>query len=399
MLVFWIELMFNMNDTNKVKEEKTINALIASNTFDFLLRYKLNLATRLSQYGIKVYLGAPNITGRNKNNEIKENDIELIDFGNKRKGFLAIYNIYKSLINFKRNNPNSVIITHTVYLNIIAILILYFSPRNKNRFFIFVSGFGPSLIRKSLKYILFGKLYISSLRTISNNPKATVVTLNLEDKNLIQDFIPDRKVLLYREGGLTKKELRLNEKNFKKIESRRINVGYLGRFLSEKGVVDILNVIEMSKQLGLEFNYYLGGNEDLQNKSSYNLNNMRAMVSNNATIEINPSYESFFEKIDILLFPSYREGHPLYLFRSMAYGVIPITYPNPGNTVDVIHNFNGIITPSSTVTGLLSGLIELNNDRKKLIELSKNAQRYSKNFSQDKCDDNFIRLMKNQLSN
>tara|TARA_Y100001968_G_scaffold260234_1_gene247764 strand:- start:556 stop:1722 length:1167 start_codon:yes stop_codon:yes gene_type:complete len=384
--------------TNEIKKGKSVEALLASNTLDFLVRYKLNLATRLSEYGFKVYLGAPNAAKNNQNKVKIKNNIELIKFGEDRKGLSAIYNIYRSLLRFKLKNPNAIIITHTVYLNIIAILILLFSPRNKNKFFIFVSGFGPSLIRKSLKYKLLGNLYISSLRKISDNPKATVVTLNIEDKNLIQDFIPSRKVLLYREGGLTKEELKLNEKNFKDIESRTINVGYLGRFLSEKGVIDIINVVEISKQLGLNFNFFLGGNEDLQNKSSYKLNNINAVLNKNASIEINPSYASFFKKIDILLFPSYREGHPLYLFRSMAYGVIPITYPNPGNTVDVIHDFNGIITPSSTVTGLLSGLIKLNNNRKRLVEISKNAQNYSKNFSQDKCDDNFIKLIINQLS-
>ncbi len=386
----------NATNINKSKDAKSISVLIASNTFNFLVRYKLNLAKRLSKYGFKVYLGSPIANDLNQNIELERNKIEFVNFGNKRKGLIAIYNIYKSLKRFKNRNPNSIIITHTVYLNIIAILILLFSLKNKNYFYIFVSGFGPSLIRKSLKYKLLGNLYISSLRRISNHHKVTVVTLNLEDRNLIQDFNPERKVLLYREGGLTQEELDLNEKNFDNIGNRKLNIGYLGRFLSEKGLIDILNVITMSRQINLDFNFYLGGGEDSENKSSLNVNDIRTIVNKNASIEINPSYEEFFKKIDILLFPSYREGHPLYLFRSMAYGVIPITYSNPGNTVDVIHNFNGIITPSSTVTGILSGLIKLNNDRLKLVEMSKNAQRYSKNFSQDKCDDNLINLIINQ---
>ena len=44
------------------------------------------------------------------------------------------------------------------------------------------------------------------------------------------------------------------------------------------------------------------------------------------TIEINPDYKEFFKKIDIIIFPSFREGHPMYLFRSMGYGVVPIVY-------------------------------------------------------------------------
>ena len=36
---------------------------------------------------------------------------------------------------------------------------------------------------------------------------------------------------------------------------------------------------------------------------------------NNVQIYDYPFYGDFFENIDILLVPSYREGHPLYLLR------------------------------------------------------------------------------------
>ena len=64
-------------------------------------------------------------------------------------------------------------------------------------------------------------------------------------------------------------------------------------------------------------------------------------------IFIPPDYRDFFKKIDILIFQVI-EGHPLYLLKSMAFGVVPIIYPNPGLSVDVIDKYNGIVSSMRT---------------------------------------------------
>ena len=83
--------------------------------------------------------------------------------------------------------------------------------------------------------------------------------------------------------------------------------------------------------------YYYGDYDDqvgnlifknpIANLTSYRLNVNKSNKFNTYDIEITPQAGS------LLIFPSYREGHPLYLLKSMAFGVVPIIYPNPGLSV------------------------------------------------------------------
>ena len=92
------------------------------------------------------------------------------------------------------------------------------------------------------------------------------------------------------------------------------------------------------------------------------------------------------EEINVLIFPSMREGHPLYLLRSLAFGVVPIIYPNPGLTRDIIHEYNGLITVGRFPTSLLSALKKLHDDRYLLNQLSQNAYHYAATKSQKNTD-------------
>ena len=100
----------------------------------------------------------------------------------------------------------------------------------------------------------------------------------------------------------------------------------------------------------MEFNFQIAGCSDKKNSSSilnYDLNNYPDIE-----LFIEPHFSEFFKKIDVIIFPSYREGHPLYLLKSMTYGVVPIVYPVAGVVHDVINNYNGIVVDSITPTSL-----------------------------------------------
>ena len=58
----------------------------------------------------------------------------------------------------------------------------------------------------------------------------------------------------------------------------------------------------------------------------------------------------------------------------MAYGVVPIVYPNPGLSVDIIDNYNGIVTKYVDPRSMLSSLIDVNNNRKLLSKISKECK-------------------------
>ena len=122
-----------------------------------------------------------------------------------------------------------------------------------------------------------------------------------------------------------------------------LSVGFFGRFLLEKGIDDFAQIVNDANEYDLKYKFLIGGSQDIDNSSSILVSDIFKKY-NNVNIYNSPDYRFFFKKIDILIFPSYREGHPLYLLKSMAFGVVPIIYPNPGLSVDVIDKYNGIVS-------------------------------------------------------
>ena len=156
----------------------------------------------------------------------------------------------------------------------------------------------------------------------------------------------------------------------------------------EKGIEDFKFVKQMAEEHDLEMNFLLGGSIDKQNSSSIIVDEI-FKHEDKIKVFYSPNYSDFFDEIDILLFPSYREGHPCFLLRSMAYGVVPIVYPNPGLSVDILDEYNGIVAKYNHPKSLFSSLLNLNKNRQHLLQISKNARKYaSKNQQRQSYLDN-----------
>ena len=144
-------------------------------------------------------------------NELSKKKLDLIPKGIKykfwtssRKGIIVFIRMILSYCKFVlKENSKKTIISHTVYSNIAAVFTFYLLRFKDLKIIVFVSGFGPSRIRNSLRIRLLGRIYLMILRFISENSNILVVTLNFKDKELVQDFSNSRKVLLLKEAGIT----------------------------------------------------------------------------------------------------------------------------------------------------------------------------------------------------
>lgn len=373
---------------------KGLKIILTSNTLEFLLNYKYALTKSFIELGSDVYFAVPKLKSQLSNSDI-DKSINLIDLGNYRKGFKALICIFYNYIKIFKDKEKKIILSHTAYCNILAVLAFKISnkSRNNNTLYVFISGFGPSRIRNSIRYRLLGRIYLFSMRLASNTKNIKIVTLNKDDRYLIQDFITKRNVILWREAGLSIKDINYEPKIEANIFKDSLKVGFFGRFLLEKGFNDFIDLKILSKKLGYNFEFLIGGSEDQESSSSVSLKDLDDDKLNNIKIFIRPNYSEFFKKIDILVFPSYREGHPLYLFRAMAYGVVPIVYPNPGNTVDIIDGYNGLLSKINTSEGLLAQLADINLNREKLIQMKKNARNYSRLFTEEESNSTLIKII------
>lgn len=360
---------------------KNSKILLAASSLDFLLSYKLGISENIIKAGHQITWNTPvqdldSVSKAKIPNNIKSNL-----WISPRKGIFVFIKMIISYSKFIIENKSKLtLISHTVYSNLAAIIAFYLSVNKDLKLIIFISGFGPSRIRNSLRIRLLGRIYLLFLRLISKKKNILIVTLNFKDKNLVQDFSSSRRVLVLKEAGITEKDLKLGNIYFKKrkidIEKKVLSIGFFGRFLLEKGIDDFKYIVQTSKEHNLNFKFLVGGTTDIYNSSSISATKLFNNYSN-VHIYDAPKYSDLFSKIDIFIFPSYREGHPFYLLRSMAYGVVPLIYPNPGLSTDVIDNYNGIVSKYTHPQSIFSSLINLNNNRHYLLEISENARKYS----------------------
>jgi len=284
--------------------------------------------------------------------------------------------------------------SHTVYCNIASFLLFLFSKNPRHHLFMIVSGFGPSRIRNSLRYRLLGRLYLTILRTACDSVNITVVALNPSDQKLITDFKATRYVALVREVG-SDDELTVCSRPRQRAGS--LNIGYIGRTLIEKGITDYIDVANHFNDSGVDVSFSICGTHDPSNSSSIDFRAISSNLPSNLSFS-ELSYRDYFASIDVLLFPSYREGHPYFLFQALSSGVVPIVYPSAGNLNDVIDNYNGLVAKTNQPSALIGLVYSLLQEDALLSRLSANAIHYSRMYTQDYVDNSFLRLAKDRHS-
>lgn len=372
--------------------------IFAANSLSFLNCYKLSLSKLFIKDGINVEFHAPHTSEELE--KYVEKEIPIKKLCKNKKGLFSFFQIYFYFLKLLICEPKTSIVSHTVYLNIALIIATFTFPWKAKCNFITVSGFGAARIRNSLRIRLLGRIYIFLLRIASKQKSLNVITLNFNDLTIIQDFLPERNVYLLDEAAVNKEDIELgNEVANKRIESlfnKKLKVGFIGRFLLEKGLNDFIQVVEKSKKIGLDLEFSIAGKYDDNNNSSLNIKQISSKYPDVKLFK-EPKYQDYFKEIDILLFCSYREGHPLFLLKSMSYGVVPVVYPVPGVGNDVISEYNGLIANQIHPSALVSKILELNKNRNKIINFSKNCLKYVKTNFQSNVTLSFKEFMDNKL--
>ncbi len=120
---------------------------------------------------------------------------------------------------------------------------------------------------------------------------------------------------------------------------------YLGRLCEEKGVILLPEIISKLKDDSLveKLDVYGSGPmaKALKDKiNDFNLNNKIFLKGPIPHDQVNKTFGNY----DILIMPSYKEGHPIVLLEAMACGLIPIVSCIEGSTDIVVeHNSNGYL--------------------------------------------------------
>lgn len=370
------------------------NLLLTANSLSFILDYKLQFISSLlktdKEVNVHVLIPDKKYQAYQKSSfkefeKLVKN--EKISFGLKKgvSPLSLIKNVF-SFIFLARTFPKEekcYFVSHTATINIALFLFSLTSQNNENYIFrFFITGFGPSRIRKSLRARLIGRIYIKTMQIASQLKRNKVFVLNTKDRETIQDYKPFRRVYVIRESGLLRENLiKANSIQIKKPSLEKLKIVYLGRFLLEKGINDLPIISFYLNVAGIRHSITAYGSHDASNSSSLTNEEVKRLETDNLKFEISKPFQEVFNDSHIFLFPSAREGHPRFVLESMIYQCIPVVSPNPGLDVDVVHLYNGMISTTASPSSLAASIIQLVKDKNLYEKIKMGCKSYTQGIS------------------
>lgn len=230
------------------------------------------------------------------------------------------------------------------------------------------------------------KKYINTIRTKYKNLNYLLALTNvlkedykkyLENTSIKVEYIPNMLV------NNSKERSNLNTKNIISI----------GRFHKVKRFTLLLEVLsKLDKNIKL---ILIGDGEEKENI----INKIEELKINDRVImpgflnstEIN----KYFKESSLFVMTSSSEGLPMVLLEAMDMGIPCISFHANGGTKDIIDNGkNGFIIENDNIDEMKDKIMQLLNDREKLLKFSQNALKKVEKFSKK----NVVKLWKNILN-
>jgi glycosyltransferase involved in cell wall biosynthesis len=223
---------------------------------------------------------------------------------------------------------------------------------NKKRYVIGTFHGLNSVISKGFK-----KLFYKIIETYSYLKLDKIVLLNNTDFKSVNSFFNYKTELLKTCGlGCNLKifdknkysnEYILKLKSKYKIDDHFV-LGYVGRFVNFKGFhIAVKTFIELSKNEKVKL--ILIGGYDSIHPSGLNDEEKLFFLENKNIINIGFAHNvyDYLPMLDLLVFPTKKEGLPIVATESVAMGVPVICFDARGSNELIINNFNGVLIPQN----------------------------------------------------
>ena len=154
------------------------------------------------------------------------------------------------------------------------------------------------------------------------------------------------KNFAYKNKSLAKNNIIIsNEINFedklnKDFNKEIYNIGFLGRLRYQKGIDIFLEIIEKINNKNIDkYNFYIKGDGDFDNE----VKEINKKFDNIKLEKFDNNIKDFFEKIDLLVFPSRFEGLPITILEAGAFGIPVLVSDVCGNRDLLIDNETGFL--------------------------------------------------------
>ena len=252
------------------------------------------------------------------------------------------------------------------------------------KLFLTITGLGHSYLTKSkILKLIFNLLYFLSFQRAN-----LIFFQNKTDLNLFKkkNFLKKKKIF-YSIGLGTNVDRNFK---FKKI-NKKIYFAFVSRITREKGIFEYLNAIKkFQNKKNTKIKFFIVKNFDKHSPVGLNYIKLKKIISKLKLKVFFLNYDNdkkkLFDKFDVLVFPSYREGASKTLMEACNYGKVILASNVAGCNNIVENNKNGYLFKSHSSDEINKSFKKVIKNKSKLFKMSL----YSKKKALREFDENII---------
>jgi glycosyltransferase involved in cell wall biosynthesis len=252
----------------------------------------------------------------------------------------------------------------------------------------FLKIFYNSKIILHVRSVLKNDNYISSF--------ITLIVAKYVDKVIVIDNTV-KNSLKFNQKSTVIRNIIVSKKNIKKKIGLYLKIGYIGSLLKFKGVEDLISATQQLINEKFKIKLYLAGNKVHKNYfiiskllKIFNIKNdiYETNKKNNDIIFMHQidNIEKFYEKIDVLVFPSYINALGRSVFEAGCFSIPSIVCFNKRYSDSFIKNYSGLsFSRPGDRPALRNAIKFFYNNRKMITKMGINANKiFIKNFSPER---------------
>ncbi|RXR17758.1 glycosyltransferase [Flavobacterium amnicola] len=186
--------------------------------------------------------------------------------------------------------------------------------------------------------------------------------------------------------------------SFVEKPSDNFSVIYVGRWAKEKRPELFIEIAKKVKGIHSNIDFAMAGTDlDLNNDVI-----ISAGIHNKGEITNEKVLNELYQKANIILITSYREGFPVVIMEAMSNGVVPISTNVGGICEHIVDGHNGFLIENDKddtviIEKFVQKIIELYQDNSTFNQVSSNAYMYAqKEFGIDNFNKNYKGLLLNK---
>lgn len=221
--------------------------------------------------------------------------------------------------------------------NILCGLFFKFFRRTDIVWFPTFTGLGSSLNTRVNNFV-----YRNAVRWLFK-PPVHCFTQNRDDQGFLNSA--GLQTCLVPGSGFSAKRYKEYMKKTVLDPNDMVNVMYFGRLIKDKGVLDIAKIADMVSDCQL-FKFSIVGFVDKKNPSSLSKAELEELKANESIKVITQPGVTILDvdvDVDVMIFPSRREGLPRTILEAMSMGILCIGYDVPGVRDVIINGTTGFL--------------------------------------------------------